>query len=192
MSDFESDEHDASIELLEDSSYAFVPETEPENTYNDDILTNIDDFSDEDEIEQNHPVKYKKKKRKKVSTSKKVNSLILPFNHNTRHKSKSSAQLRTKDNQTLIIESPDNFNTFDEIRDKMDSITSNMDSYFPSIDKKSRTWNNINAIMNHAKHAYGNHNKEHEQLKEADYKISELEKKNYEYGDRYRNNQRTT
>ena len=126
MSDFESEEHDSSIELLDESSYACVPETEPENNYNDDILTNIDEFTDEEEQVQHHPVKYKKKKRKTVLTSKKVNALILPFNHNTRHKSKSSAHPRTKENPTFIIDTPDNFNTFEDKIDKMDSITSNM------------------------------------------------------------------
>ena len=52
-----------------------------------------------------------------------------------------------------------------------------MEKYFTNIDKNSRTWTNIHAILCHEKEAYINQQIEHEQLEDADHKIQELEKK---------------
>ena len=57
------------------------------------------------------------------------------------------------------------------------NVTGQFDAYFPSVEKNSRTWMNIHAILHHARHAYVHHQSEHAQLEEADFKISNLKKK---------------
>ena len=55
------------------------------------------------------------------------------------------------------------------------NVTGQFDAYFPSVEKNSRTWMNIHAILHHARHAYVHHQSEHAQLEELDFKISNLE-----------------
>ena len=75
----------------------------------------------------------------------------------------------------MSIPLPDELTKHSDIDKCIESVSSNMKDYFPSIDTKSDVWRNINAVINHARHAYQTLKNEHCQLEEADFKIKDLE-----------------
>ena len=61
--------------------------------------------------------------------------------------------------------------------DKMIELFSNMESYFPSIEPRSASWNNVKALICHVIHAYSSLKYQSNQLISLDQKIIVLEEK---------------
>ena len=178
MSGYDSENSEHSMDLLHEGSVACVPGTEPESSYMDSPVGYElnEDLEIDDEI-TNYPHGHRCNKHIKVSVSKPNNSCVLPFDHRTRHISKLPVNTDKSPDKTKIVETPDTFKTIQEKRDNIKKVMSHMDTYFTNVDKNSRTWTNIHAILCHARDAYMNQQIEHDQLEDADHKIQELEKK---------------
>ena len=178
MSDSETEDNDnESLDLLNDEPINCVPETQ----------TDTEKYSESQNqivnngycrVDHKHISNKGSRLRNTTKTKQRTKSSdIKGYDHCSRHNKGNSSIARKKSRRQMFIPFPDELTTNQDRYDCIMSIFSNLKEYFPSIDNTSDTQKNINALLNHAKHAYKTLEIEHDQLEEADYKIREMEEK---------------
>ena len=165
-----------SMELLTEPGV--VPETLHEDI--DFVAEEIDEddsSSDHKDIREGNRKKKPRKKQKLGNDNNTKQNAAPKFDRVSRHKKLVSPVKSRKNANIQILELPDKFEEGDDKYDKMIELSSNMESYFPSVEPRSASWNNVKALICHATHAYSSLKYNSNQLTSADIKIIVLEKK---------------
>ena len=137
MSDYETDNNNESINLLNDVPLSYVPETKPDTCKPSQSQRRMldDIYSSDDDKNISHIERISR--NMKTSSQRKNISQIKGYNHSSCHKKGNSSLARKKSRNDMSIPLPDELTKHSDIDECIESISSNMKDYFPSIDTKS-------------------------------------------------------